>query len=114
MNTHEADFNAAQFLRTLHAAYELSTGQPHGVVEKLRVLYRVLTWRPQTRRTYSEQAFAQDVYRLDRELMRLTPTGLQCRLHPGATGARNRRNLLVVTTQDGIERTYYGIEFLSG
>jgi|GEM_PF-237414 len=104
-------FNAAQFLDTLRAAYELKKGQRAGGVEKLVDIYRVLTVLPLAKREYSLQEFARDIYLLDASGETSARDGLKARLHAGATAARNRSNLLVVVTRDGEERTYYGIEF---
>lgn len=104
-------FNAAQFLDTLRIAYELKKGQRTGGVEKLVDIYRILTVLPLAKREYSLQEFARDIYLLDASGETMARDGLKARLHPGATAARNRSNLLVVVTRDGEERTYYGIEF---
>jgi hypothetical protein len=70
-----------------------------------------LTLLPSTRRAYSRQAFAADVYELDRRYEAVQArTRLIFRLHRGATAARNRKNLLILPI-DGGELTYYGIEF---
>jgi hypothetical protein len=99
------------FLEALYTAYLWQTGQTHGSVEKLLDLYRVLTIPLQARRKYSLHHFGQDLYRLDARIGATTSSGATFQLHPGATAARKRSNLIVVTSREGEERTYYGIEF---
>lgn len=95
----------------LHAVYELRSRWP-GALEKLRDIYRILALLPQSGRRYSLEAFAHDVYLLDRHHQEAAAqSGLTFRLQPGATAARRRSHLLVVFDSQGRERTYYGIEF---
>jgi len=112
---HPADeFKPAQFLTVLNAVCELMLGgwQPGGM-QKLRDIYRILALLPQTGRNYSLQGFAYDVYLLDRHhLEAAAKSGLAFYLDRGSTAARKRSNLLVVTSSEGLELDYYGIEFL--
>lgn len=105
-------FRAEQFLETLFAAYRLRTGDRRGV-ERLADIHKVLTILPSAKADYSLQEFARDVYLLDGSGVTRARDGSQMRLHPGATGAKNPGNLLVVVTRDGTEKTYLGIEFVS-
>lgn len=102
------------FLDALYNAYLWQTGQTHGSLERLQDLYHILTIPRQARREYSLQRFGQDLYRLDAQRDASTSSGAIFRLHPGATAARKRSNLIVVTSWQGEERTYYGIEFHMG
>ncbi|MBI3926513.1 MAG: hypothetical protein HY319_13310 [Armatimonadetes bacterium] len=78
------------------------------IVERLHDIYRALTLLPSARKDYSLQEFARDVYPLDGSGHRTSKGGLGYRLHPGATGAKNRPNLLVVVTREGAEQTACG------
>lgn len=100
----------AEFIELLYAAYTRTT-QTRGSTERLLELYRTLTLLPSARRDYSVQEFARDVYLLDASGVSQTKDATPFRILPGATGARNRTNLLIVVTREGIEKTYYGIEF---
>ena len=96
----------------MHQAYQLKTGQPHGLVEKLLDLYGILS---KARPKQSLEAFTRQVYHLDQQYEAAQrQTGLHCRLHPGATAAKRRSNLLILHLEPGAELTYYGIEFFSG
>lgn len=108
---HPPRLHPEQFLETLLAAYEVLSGQRRGSMEKLVDIYRILTLLPGARRDYPQWEFARDVYLLDASGLKTTRDGIPFRLHAGATGAKRRTNLLVVITREGVERTYYGIEF---
>ena len=103
---------AAQFLILLHHAYQLKTGQPHGLLEKLLDLYGIVS---KARPKQGLETFTRQVYQLDQQWeVAQRQTGLHFRLHPGATAARKRSNLLVFHPEDRTrELTYYGIEFFS-
>ncbi|HEY3998013.1 MAG TPA: hypothetical protein VGO93_04070 [Candidatus Xenobia bacterium] len=103
--------NAAQFLETLLAAWQM-LNQKRGGAEKLLDIYKAITLLPSSRQDYSQQEFARDVYLLDASGLTATRQGVAYRLHPGATGAKDRSNLLVVVTREGLERNYYSIEFM--
>lgn len=105
-----AKSRATAFLEALHAAYTLKSGQPQGGLKKLLDLYGVLTLLPQASHGYSREAFGRDLYLLDRHPRLVRRGGQRFRLHPGATAARDRAKLIVVRI-DGVEHTYYGIEF---
>lgn len=107
----EPRFRAEQFLESLRAAYRLRTGNGGGV-ERLVDIHKVLTILPSAKADYSLQEFARDVYLLDGSGVATARDGAQMRLHPGATGAKNPGNLLVVVTRDGTEKTYLAIEFV--
>jgi hypothetical protein len=100
-----------RFLETLYAAYELVTGGRGGTV-RLTELHRALTLLPSAKADYGVQEFARDVYVLDGSGLRETRRGKRMRLQSGATAAKDRRNLLVVVTREGVEKTYYGVEFV--
>ena len=103
---------AAQFVTLLHQAYQLKTGQPHGLLEKLLDLYGIVS---KARPKQSLETFTRQVYQLDQQgEAAQRQTGLHFRLHPGATAAKRRSNLLIFQPEDRTrELTYYGIEFFS-
>lgn len=103
--------NSAAFLEVLQAAYNVRTGGKRGVMERLIDIYDVLTLLPSARKDYGQQEFARDVYLLDGSGLKASKDGASFRLNAGATASKNRSNLLVVVTREGVERTYYGIEF---
>ena len=105
-------FRAEQFLESLYSAYRLRAADRHGV-ERLSDIHKVLTILPSAKADYSLQEFARDVYLLDGSGVTQARDGSQMRLHPGATGAKNPGNLLIVVTRDGTEKTYLGIEFIT-
>jgi hypothetical protein len=99
-----------RFMETLFSAYELVTAGRGGTA-RLVDLHRALTLLPSAKADYGPQEFARDVYILDASGLQETRKGKRMRLQAGATGARDRRNLLVVVTREGVEKTYYGVEF---
>jgi hypothetical protein len=103
--------NLARLLESLLVGYDYCCEGKRGEIVKLQELYKRLTVLPWVRSDYSLQEFARDVYLLDGSRELTTKDGSRCRLHPGATGSKNRSNLLIVVTREGVERTYYGIEF---
>lgn len=106
----EPALRTQQFLDTLHSAYAILAPEP-GVMVSLVEVHRLLTLLPGTARDYGVQDFARDVYLLDRSGHTTTRAGARLRLSAGASSARNRRNLLLVVTRDGAEKSYYGVEF---
>jgi hypothetical protein len=104
-------FNPALFLSTMHAVCELMSWR-HGGMQKLRNVHRILALLPQAGRHYSVEAFAQEIYLLDRHAHDAAlKSGLAFSLDAGSTGARRRSNLLIVLSSQGAEHAYYGIEF---
>jgi len=98
------------FLETLLRAYRLLAGRDGGMVKLLDV-YAALTLLPTAKAEYGQQEFARDLYLLDASGVTDARDGSRMRLTPGATGAKNPSGLLTVITREGVERTYYGIEF---
>ena len=81
-------------------------------MRKLLDIYDAWTVRPGQKREYPVQEFTRDIYQLDASGVTETSGGQKFRLHAGATGSKNRSNLLVIANREGVECTYYGIEFL--
>jgi hypothetical protein len=107
----EPKLSVERFTETLYAAYRLLAPEP-GAMVRLMDIHQALTLLPGSAREYGVQEFARDVYLLDRSGHDRTRSGAQIRLSAGATSARDRRNLLLVVTRDGAEKSYYGIEFV--
>lgn len=106
----EPSLNPERFAEMLFAAYRILAPEP-GAMVRLSDVHRALTLLPGSAREYGLQEFARDVYLLDRSGRTTTRSGARLRISTGATAARERRNLLSVMTRDGVEKTYYGIEF---
>jgi len=106
----EPKLNTRQFIEMLRRAYRVLAPEG-GRMIRLVDIHRLLTIRPGSAREYDAQEFARDLYLLDRSGETASRDGARLRLSAGATGARNRRNLLVTVGRDGEERTYYGVEF---
>lgn len=111
LQNREPKLSVERFTETLYAAYRLLAPEP-GAMVRLMDIHQALTLLPGSARDYGLQEFARDVYLLDRSGHDRTRTGAQIRLSAGATSARDRRNLLLVVTRDGAEKTYYGVEFV--
>ena len=107
-------FRAADFLASLHAAYEVAVktkpGRSPGSVVPLGELYELLTMLPGQAREYARQEFARDIYLLDQSGETTTKSGARIEFHAGA-GARVPRGALTIVTQHGQERKYHGISF---
>jgi hypothetical protein len=110
LQNREPKLSIERFAEMLHAAYRLLAPEP-GAMVRLMEIHHALTLLPGSARDYGVQEFARDVYLLDRSGHDRTKSGAQIRLSAGATSARDRRNLLLVVTRDGVEKSYYGIEF---
>lgn len=113
LQTREPTLSVAQFAETLFAAYRVLAPE-RGVMVPLAEVHRALTLLPAAAKEYGRQEFARDVYLLDRSGHDTTRSGARLRLSAGATSARDRRNLLLVVTREGVEKSYYGIEFQEG
>lgn len=98
------------FLPALHKTYEELTGKKQGEVARLLDIYDRWTRRPGSKKDYSLQEFTNEIYELDKSAR--APEDPPFRLHAGATASKNRSTLLVMSTREGLERTYYAIEFL--
>lgn len=113
LQNREPTLSVERFAETLHAAYRVVGRQP-GTMVPLSEIHAALTLLPSAARDYGRQEFARDVYLLDRSGHTTTRSGARLRLSAGATSARDRRNLLVVVTREGVEKSYFGIEFSDG
>ncbi|WP_217914012.1 hypothetical protein [Miltoncostaea marina] len=111
LQTREPALSVERFAETLYAAYRILAPEP-GVMVPLAEVHQALTLLPAAARDYGRQEFARDVYLLDRSGHDTTRSGARLRLSAGATSARDRRNLLIVVTREGVEKSYYGVEFV--
>jgi hypothetical protein len=107
-------FKAQAFLDALAAAYDLVVGKAGrpGATVKLVDVYRVLTVMPGSRREYSKQEFARDLYLLDQSGMTETRDGR--RLHLPASALTRGSGVLVTVTRSGQQKVYAGISFEGG
>lgn len=107
-----SNFKAGPFLDSLYTTYKLLChGKSGGEMQKLLDIYGAWTVRPGQKREYSIQEFTREIYQLDAAGAMETSDGKKFRLDRGATGSKNRSNLLVIVNREGVECTYYGIEF---
>jgi len=116
-------FRPEVFLEALYNAYSIvvdaKAGQRkddligRGAAVPLLDLYNVLTLMPGQAREYSRQEFARDIYLLDQSGARTTRRGATVSF-PASTGTKGRTNVLRVISQDGHEKSYFGIAFHGG
>jgi len=99
------------FIASLYDTYKLLSRESQGTMVKFLDIYEAWCLRPGSKKEYSRQEFARDIYLLDASGERQTADGKTFRMHPGATASKNRSNLMVIITREGVERTYYSIEF---
>lgn len=108
-----ARFKESAFLESLYAAYETLAARAGkeffaGRVERLADIYELLTLLPGAAKDYTVQEFTRDVYLLDQSGTRQTKRGKSVSF-PAATGTRGKP--LMIVTQDGKSKLYYGIAF---
>ncbi len=107
-------FKADTFLEALAAAYDLvvaSKARP-GAVVRLVDLYGALTMLPGSRREYTRQEFARDLYLLDQSGVTATRDGRI--LHLPASALTRSGGVLTTVTRNGQEKLYAGISFEPG
>ncbi len=105
------------FLECLFTAYSkilshqkeeaLATGK----VIKLLDIYQLLTLLPGQSNEYTKEDFAWDIYLLDKTGVATTNQGMVLALIPPATAGKTSRRHLKVITEEGQEKSYYGISF---
>ena len=109
-------FSPEAFLESLHEAYRrLNPPQrglptPPGRVVTLLQIYELLTILPGQSREYVKAEFARDIYLLDRSAVTKTRNGPVVAF-PASTGTRAPSALFTVITENGGQKTYYGISF---
>ena len=111
-----ARFNVARFLEALYQAYEIAIDRREsrraGSVVSLGELYRLFTLLPGASAEYSQQEFARDIYLLDQSRQVQTKAGGRLEFHMGA-GAKTPAGAMSIVTQNGTERKYHGISFVT-
>lgn len=109
-------FNPETFLECLFSAYSTAVAARGkglfgtGIVVKLLDIYRLLTLLPGQSKEYSLQEFARDIYLLDQSRVARTKKGLVVSF-PASTGTKSTPSPIIVITQSGHEKKYYGIAF---
>lgn len=104
--------NPGPFLDSLHRAYEFSLARKRGNsrVASLIDLYKILTILPTTKRDYSQQEFARDIFLLEESGVIETGAGARVRFH-AATGTKSASQVLRIVDRNGNERLYSAVEF---
>ncbi|MDI6772300.1 MAG: hypothetical protein QME77_06885 [bacterium] len=109
-------FRPEAFLESLYAAYRrLNPPQRTllarlGRVVRLSQIYELLTILPGQSREYTKAEFARDIYLLDRSGVTKTRNGAVVDF-PASTGTKAASATIAVITENGREKTYYGISF---
>lgn len=76
-------------------------------------LYELLTMLPGQAREYTKHEFARDIYLLHRSGIDTSRSGARMHL-TASTGTKTPSRLITVITQEGDERSYYGVSFTEG
>ncbi len=109
-------FRPEAFLEALFKAYSKAVamrakGLPQmSPVIPLLDIYELLTLLPGQTREYTRQEFARDIYLLHRSGIDTTRSGAMVRF-PASTGTKTPSKTITVITEEGEERSYYGISF---
>ncbi len=112
-------FRTDKFLESLFSAYKnlvKSRGDEQvnkGIVIPLIEIYKLLTLLPGQDKEYSLSEFARDIYILDKSGVSSTKDGFNVRL-PASTSTKELKRSIRVITEEGREKTYYGISFRKG
>lgn len=107
-----ARFKPADFLGLIHRAYKHCAGRNESPVLTLVEIYDVLTLMPGAAKEYTRDDFARDLYLLDRSGVTKMNDGTEFRFS-ASTGTRNASSTLVCIAEDGSEKRYYGVSFIS-
>lgn len=109
-------FRPEAFLEALFRAYSRAAAMRNKAlpqmspVIQLLDIYELLTLLPGQAREYTRQEFARDIYLLHRSGIDTTRSGARVRF-PASTGTRTPSKTITVITEEGEERSYYGISF---
>ncbi len=109
-------FKPEAFLEALFKTYSKAVamrakGLPQiSPVIQLLDIYELLTLLPGQTREYTRQEFARDIYLLHRSGIDTTRSGAMVRF-PASTGTKTPSKVITVITEEGEERSYYGISF---
>ena len=108
-------FKSQAFLECLFAAYSKilvhHREEATGKVIKLLDIYQLLTLLPGQSKEYTTEEFARDIYLLDKSGVATTNNGYVLTLVPPSTAGKTSRRSLSVITEEGQEKSYYGISF---
>ena len=110
-------FKSQAFLECLFSAYskilshQINEALEIGKVIKLLDIYHLLTLLPGQSKEYTAEEFVRDIYLLDRSGVATTNKGLVLTLVPPSTAGKTQRRSLRVITEEGQEKSYYGISF---
>ena len=112
-------FRSEAFLEALFKTYSKAVamrakGLPQmSPVIQLLDIYELLTLLPGQTREYTKQEFARDIYLLHRSGVDTTRSGTRVRF-PASTGTKTPSKIITVITEEGQERSYYGVSFTEG
>jgi hypothetical protein len=107
-----ARFQSSAFLNLLYRAWKHCVAKNDSPVLTLAEIYDVLTLMPGSAKEYTRDDFARDLYMLDRSGVTAMDSGIEFQFS-AATGTRNASNTFICIAEDGSEKRYYGIAFLS-
>jgi len=109
-------FRPEAFLESLYEAYRRLNAPQRGAlvrtgrVVRLLEIYNLLTILPGQAREYTKAEFARDIYLLDRSGVTKTRNGAVVDF-PTSASAKSPSATIRVITENGREKTYYGISF---
>ena len=112
LHSKPARFKPADFLGLLYRAYKHCAAKNESPVLTLAEIYDVLTLMPGAAKEYTRDDFARDLYLLDRSGVTAMTDGIEFRFS-ASTGTRNASATLVCIAEDGSEKRYYGISFIT-
>ena len=113
-----SSFRPDQFIETLHTAYRVAVGSNSlgehparlGSSVPLSDVYKVLTLHPDSRRDYPIEAFARDLFVLDRSGVSTTKDG-QRMFFSASTSSKGGGGVLTVLDETGAPQNYFAIAF---
>lgn len=109
-------FKPEPFLESLYEVYRWLNPLQRGLLVRtgravrLLQIYERLTILPGQSREYTKAEFARDIYLLDRSGVTKTRNGAVVDF-PASTGTKTPSATIMVITESGREKTYYGISF---
>ncbi len=82
-----------------------------GKIVKLLDIYQLLTLLPGQSKEYTAEEFARDIYLLDKSGVAASTSGFVLTLVPPSTAGKTLKKSLKVITEEGQEKSYFGISF---
>jgi hypothetical protein len=115
---HRPSVRPEQFIEVLYAAYRAAVAsislleQPTrlGSSVPLSEVYRSLTLLPESRREYSVESFARDLFVLDRSGVATTKEGLRL-FFSSSTSSKGGGGVLTVLDESGVPHNYFAVAF---